>query len=58
MYSKKLRKNIKNFVNINNKNIIYGWGRKPSGQKAIELAKKGNFSFLLLEDGFKFRLKI
>ena len=29
-----------------------GWGRKPSGQKAIELAKKNNSSFLLLEDGF------
>ena len=29
-----------------------GWARKPSGQKAIEFAKKNNSPFLLLEDGF------
>jgi len=29
-----------------------GWGRKKSGQKAVELAQKYDKSFLLLEDGF------
>jgi len=41
---------IKKTFNITQKYV--GWGRKSSGQKAIELAKKNNSSFLLLEDGF------
>lgn len=39
------------FYNINKNNIFYGWGRKPSGLKAVELAKKNNAKFCLLEDG-------
>lgn len=31
---------------------FYGWGRKRSGQKAVELARKCGTSFVLLEDGF------
>lgn len=59
--SKKLKENIKNFYKIDlyhlYKNIakeyfFVGWGRKKSGLKAIELAKKHNAKFLLLEDGF------
>ena len=60
--SKQLIKNAKNFVNIkhysffaslyNRSGIFYGWGRKKSGFKAMELAKKHNTSFVLLEDGF------
>ncbi len=34
------------------KGTFYGWGRKKSGLKAMELAVKHNTSFLLLEDGF------
>jgi len=41
---------IKNNFNI--KDSFVGWGRKPSGQKAVELAKIKNSPFLLLEDGF------
>lgn len=59
--SKKLIINVKNFYtiilyhtykNITKEDIFVGWGRKKSGLKAIELAKKHNVRFLLLEDGF------
>ncbi|EAK9939715.1 capsular polysaccharide biosynthesis protein [Campylobacter lari] len=59
--SKRLKKNVKNFYkivlyhayeNIAKEDIFLGWGRKKSGLKAIELAKKHNVKFLLLEDGF------
>ncbi|EAK9907688.1 capsular polysaccharide biosynthesis protein [Campylobacter lari] len=59
--SKRLKKNVKNFYkiilyhaykNITQEDIFVGWGRKKSGLKAIELAKKHNTKFLLLEDGF------
>ncbi|MBX2683209.1 capsular polysaccharide biosynthesis protein [Campylobacter lari] len=59
--SKKLKENVKNFYkiilyhankNITKEDIFVGWGRKKSGLKAIELAKKYNVNFLLLEDGF------
>jgi capsular polysaccharide export protein len=60
--SKKLINNTKNFLNLYHysflknlllkKGIFYGWGRKKSGQKAIQLAKKYDTSFVLLEDGF------
>ncbi len=32
--------------------IFYGWGRRKSGLRAIELSKKFNSKFVLLEDGF------
>ncbi|EEP1957324.1 capsular polysaccharide biosynthesis protein [Campylobacter lari] len=38
--------------NITKEDIFVGWGRKKSGLKAIELAKKYNVNFFLLEDGF------
>ncbi len=47
--NKKL-KQIKNTFEI--KNEFIGWGRKKSGLKAVEFAKKNNASFFLLEDGF------
>ncbi len=59
--SKKLKENVKNFYkislyhtykNITKEDVFVGWGRKKSGLKAIELAKKHNVKFLLLEDGF------
>ncbi|HEC1784518.1 TPA: capsular polysaccharide biosynthesis protein [Campylobacter lari] len=59
--SKKLKENVKNFYkitlhyfykNIIKEDVFVGWGRKKSGLKAIELAKKYNAKFLLLEDGF------
>ncbi|EAL3890697.1 capsular polysaccharide biosynthesis protein [Campylobacter lari] len=59
--SKKLKENVKNFYkiilyhankNITKEDIFVGWGRKKSGLKAIELAKKYNVNFFLLEDGF------
>ncbi|MFG5093269.1 capsular polysaccharide biosynthesis protein [Campylobacter lari] len=59
--SKRLKKNVKNFYkivlyhaykSIMQEDIFLGWGRKKSGLKAIELAKKHNVKFLLLEDGF------
>ncbi|MCV3428940.1 capsular polysaccharide biosynthesis protein [Campylobacter lari] len=59
--SKRLKKNVKNFYkitlyhaykNITKEDVFVGWGRKKSGLKAIELAKKYNARFLLLEDGF------
>ncbi|EAL3899070.1 capsular polysaccharide biosynthesis protein [Campylobacter lari] len=59
--SKKLKENVKNFYkialyhaykNIIKEDVFVGWGRKKSGLKVIELAKKYNVNFLLLEDGF------
>ncbi|EEO26570.1 capsular polysaccharide biosynthesis protein [Helicobacter winghamensis] len=59
--SRQLIVNVKNFYcailykgceKIQKNDIFLGWGRKKSGLKAIELAKKNNSSFLLLEDGF------
>ncbi|ECZ8679323.1 capsular polysaccharide biosynthesis protein [Campylobacter coli] len=59
--SKKLIKNVKDFYNIvlykayksiGKEDVFVGWGRKKSGLKAVELAKKHNVKFLLLEDGF------
>lgn len=52
----KLRKNVKNFLNLSWRdasldNVYYGWGRKESGKIAQELAKKNNTKFCLLEDG-------
>lgn len=31
---------------------FYGWGRKPSGRRAVALARRCGSSFILLEDGF------
>ena len=60
--SKQLIKNTKHFLNIRHytfvdkllgkSGVFYGWGRKRSGERAIELAKKHDTSFVLLEDGF------
>ncbi|EGK8090744.1 capsular polysaccharide biosynthesis protein [Campylobacter lari] len=59
--SKRLKENVKNFYktalyriykNITKEYVFIGWGRKKSGLKALELAKKYNVKFLLLEDGF------
>ncbi|WP_338816238.1 capsular polysaccharide biosynthesis protein [Campylobacter lari] len=59
--SKKLIKNVKDFYkivlykaykSIDKEDVFVGWGRKKSGLKAVELAKKYNARFLLLEDGF------
>ncbi|EGH4467910.1 capsular polysaccharide biosynthesis protein [Campylobacter lari] len=59
--SKKLKENVKNFYkidlyhlykNITKEDVFVGWGRKKSGLKAVELAKKYDVKFLLLEDGF------
>lgn len=59
--SGKLIENTKKFYKIErffkftlpSKNaIFYGWGRKPSGQQAVELASKFKGEFKLLEDGF------
>ncbi|EAK0493962.1 capsular polysaccharide biosynthesis protein [Campylobacter lari] len=59
--SKRLKENIKKFYNIDlfyayknitKEDVFVGWGRKKSGLKALELAKKYNVNFLLLEDGF------
>lgn len=59
--SGKLIENTKKFYKIErffkftlpSKNaIFYGWGRKPSGQQAVELARKFKGEFKLLEDGF------
>ncbi|MBZ7984985.1 capsular polysaccharide biosynthesis protein [Campylobacter sp. Cr9] len=52
----KLRKNVKNFLNLSWRdasldNVYYGWGRKESGRIAENLAKKNNAKFCLLEDG-------
>lgn len=59
--SGKLIENTKKFYKIKrffkftlpSKNaIFYGWGRKLSGQQAVELASKFKGEFKLLEDGF------
>lgn len=59
--SGKLIENTKKFYKIKrffkftlpSKNaIFYGWGRKPSGQQAVELASKFKGKFKLLEDDF------
>lgn len=58
--SRRLIKTVKNFYeaefytafkNITSDDIFLGWGRKKSGCKAVELAKKHGAKFLLLEDG-------
>ncbi|EOI2830889.1 capsular polysaccharide biosynthesis protein, partial [Campylobacter jejuni] len=57
----KLITNVKNFytiflykknLKINKDDLFFGWGRKKSGLKAMNLAKKYNTKFILLEDGF------
>ncbi|HID0754112.1 capsular polysaccharide biosynthesis protein [Campylobacter jejuni] len=59
--SKKLIANARNFysiflykknLKINKDDLFFGWGRKKSGLKAINLAKKHKAKFILLEDGF------
>lgn len=57
--SKKLIKNVNNFINVKDyknslliSDFICGWGRKKSGLKAMNLAKKHKAKFILLEDGF------
>ncbi|EAK0277947.1 capsular polysaccharide biosynthesis protein [Campylobacter jejuni] len=59
--SKKLIANARNFysiflykrnLKINKDELFLGWGRKKSGLKAINLAKKHKAKFTLLEDGF------
>ena len=60
--SKQLITNTKNFLDIKyytflnrlflKNTIFYGWGRKKSGLKAVQLASKFNTSYALLEDGF------
>ncbi|WP_442863295.1 capsular polysaccharide biosynthesis protein [Campylobacter sp. 2352 PW] len=40
------------FGRIKKSDVFVGWGRKKSGLKAVELARKYNTRFLLLEDGF------
>ncbi|ENO0428220.1 capsular polysaccharide biosynthesis protein [Campylobacter jejuni] len=59
--SKKLIANVKNFyiislykknLKINKDDLFFGWGRKKSGLKAMNLAKKHKAKFILLEDGF------
>ncbi|ECL9532300.1 capsular polysaccharide biosynthesis protein [Campylobacter jejuni] len=59
--SKKLITNARNFytislykknLKIKKDNLFFGWGRKKSGLKAMNLAKKHKAKFILLEDGF------
>lgn len=60
--SKQLIKNTHNFLHVKyytfadklfkRYGIFYGWGRKKSGQKAMQLAEKHHTSYVLLEDGF------
>lgn len=59
--SKKLIANAKNFytislykenLKINKDDLFFGWGRRKSGLKAMNLAKKHKAKFILLEDGF------
>ncbi len=60
--SKQLIKNSKNFVELHrysflnylrrDSGLFFGWGRKRSGKKAVELAIRFSSSFVLLEDGF------
>ncbi|EOI0362353.1 capsular polysaccharide biosynthesis protein, partial [Campylobacter jejuni] len=58
---KKLIANVRNFytislykenLKINKDDLFFGWGRKKSGLKAMNLAKKYKAKFILLEDGF------
>ncbi|EAJ3036934.1 capsular polysaccharide biosynthesis protein [Campylobacter jejuni] len=53
--------NVRNFytislykenLKINKDDLFFGWGRKKSGLKAMNLAKKYKAKFILLEDGF------
>ncbi|EFU0510911.1 capsular polysaccharide biosynthesis protein [Campylobacter coli] len=39
-------------LKINKDDLFFGWGRKKSGLKAMNLAKKYKAKFILLEDGF------
>ncbi|EOH1951312.1 capsular polysaccharide biosynthesis protein, partial [Campylobacter jejuni] len=57
----KLIANVRNFytislykknLKINKDDLFFGWGRKKSGLKAMNLAKKYKAKFILLEDGF------
>ncbi|EDJ6332896.1 capsular polysaccharide biosynthesis protein [Campylobacter coli] len=59
--SKKLIANVRNFytislykknLKIKKDDLFFGWGRKKSGLKAMNLAKKYKAKFILLEDGF------
>ena len=60
--SRQLIKNTQSFLDIcdytfldrlfSRTGTFYGWGRKRSGQKAVELSQKHDTSFVLLEDGF------
>ncbi|BEK07713.1 capsular polysaccharide biosynthesis protein [Campylobacter jejuni] len=59
--SKKLIANVRNFytislykenLKIKEDDLFFGWGRKKSGLKAMNLAKKHKAKFILLEDGF------
>ena len=47
-----IKKYNKIFSKTNNNSIFYGWGRKKSGKKAIELSKINKSKFVLMEDGF------
>ncbi|MFK0438806.1 capsular polysaccharide biosynthesis protein, partial [Campylobacter jejuni] len=40
------------FSRIKDSDVFVGWGRKKSGLKAMNLAKKHKARFILLEDGF------
>ncbi|ENM1574647.1 capsular polysaccharide biosynthesis protein [Campylobacter jejuni] len=57
----KLKYKVKDYYNlifyflsleIKDNDLFFGWGRKKSGLKAMNLAKKYNTKFILLEDGF------
>jgi capsular polysaccharide export protein len=60
--SKTIIKNCKDFFDIDyfhfyhdinkSEDCFVGWGRKKSGQKSLELAKKYSTKYKLLEDGF------
>ncbi len=60
--SKQLIKNTHNFLHVKyytfadklfkRYGTFYGWGRKKSGQEAMQLAEKHHTSYVLLEDGF------
>lgn len=60
--SRQLIKNAKFFLDItyysfmahilNYTGTFYGWGRKRSGQKALELSQRYGRAYVLLEDGF------
>ncbi|EOJ1646536.1 capsular polysaccharide biosynthesis protein [Campylobacter jejuni] len=57
----KLKYKVKDYYNlifyflsleIKDNDLFFGWGRKKSGLKAMNLAKKYKAKFILLEDGF------